>query len=480
MTMRKTFAWAALLLVAAAAAASAQDVRPAVFAGQFYDKDPGRLSSEIDGWLAESGAAPSGKVAALIAPHAGYVFSGSTAARAYAAVRGKDYETVVIVGPSHRAGFDGCSIWPRGGFETPLGVAAVDEDLARAISRASGFGFVREAFAQEHSVEVQVPFIQRVLPKARIVPIVMGFQTRETIRSLAAALIKACAGKRVLVVASTDLSHYLPPDKGAATDAQTIALIQSLKVETLIRRVEAGENIMCGGGPVASALLYAEKLGRVRVEALKHADSSEGGGPADQVVGYFAGLVIAGEEAPAAEFSLTAAQKTALLRLARSAVTEYVTRRVVVGDDTGDAALEVPRGVFVTLRKKGELRGCIGYIEPVAPLAKAVVQTAIYAAVQDTRFRPVEPRELKDIDIEISVLTPAKDCTNPLSVEVGRHGLIIAKGDRRGVLLPQVPVENGWDRATYLEQICVKAGLPTDAWRTGARLSTFEAIVFHE
>jgi hypothetical protein len=482
MAMKKIFVWASLVLLAAAAAASAQDVKPAKFAGQFYDNDAARLAAGIDSLLTAAGAPPAaakGRIAAVVVPHAGYVFSAPTAARAYAAVQGGDYETVIIVGPSHRVGFEGCSIWPRGGFETPLGVAAVDEDLARALSRASGFGFVREAFAEEHSVEVQVPFVQRVLPKARIVPVVMGFQTRQTIHALAAGLIKACSGKHVLVVASTDMSHYLPPVEGAKTDAQTIALIQSLKVETLIRRVEAGENILCGGGPVAAALLYAQKLGPVHVEVLKHADSSEGGGPADQVVGYFAGLVIAGEGAPAGTFALTGAQKTSLLRLARTAVTEYVTHRTVVEDNTGDAALAVPRGVFVTLRKKGDLRGCIGYIEPVAPLARAVIETAIYAAAEDPRFPPVGSGELKDIDIEISVLTPAQELTNPLSVVVGRHGLIIEKGGRRGVLLPQVPVENGWDRDTFLEQICVKAGLPTDAWRS-AKLQTFEAIVFHE
>ncbi len=483
MKRSRTAALAALALIPALAAA--QRTKPAAFAGQFYDADAGTLAARIDGYLAAAKtAAPQGRIAAIVVPHAGYVYSGPTAAVAYALVRGRGYDTVVIIGPSHQVGFEGCSIYPDGGFETPLGTAAVDAGLAREISKASGFGFDPEAFAREHSVEVQVPFVQRALPGARIVPIVMGFQTRATIRSLAEGLIKACRGKNVLVVASTDLSHFLSQKDASSTDARAISLVRELKTETLIRLVESGANIMCGGGPVASALLYAQKPGPARVEVLRRADSTEAGGPDDRVVGYFAAAVATGAgepaAAPAQEFSLTAENKAALLKLARAAVTEYVTRRAVVDLDTKEAVLLEPRGVFVTLKKRGGLRGCIGFIEPVAPLAKAVVQCAIYAATEDPRFPPVREAELKDLEVELSVLTPAKEITNPALVRVGTHGLIMQRGDRRGVLLPQVPVENGWDRETFLDEACLKAGLPSDAWKKGARIFTFEAIVFHE
>jgi AmmeMemoRadiSam system protein A len=309
----------------------------------------------------------------------------------------------------------------------------------------------------------------------------MGFQTKATIRSLAEALIKACAGKNVLVVASTDLSHFLSQKDAASTDAKTISLVQALKTETLIRLVESGANVMCGGGPVAAALLYAQKPGPARVEVLRRADSTEAGGPDDRVVGYVAAAVYAGETAAGAvEFALTAENKAALLKLARSAVTEYVSRRAAVDFETKEACFLEPRGVFVTLKKHGDLRGCIGFIEPIAPLGRAVVQCAIYAATEDPRFPPVREAELKDLEIELSVLTPAKEITNPALVRVGTHGLIMQRGDRRGVLLPQVPVENGWDRETFLNEACLKAGLPPDAWKKGARIFTFEAIVFHE
>jgi MEMO1 family protein len=470
--------WAASLLVLIVPAlAAAQDVRKAVFAGQFYAADPARLAAEIDGYLAAAkpAAPPTGRIVGLIAPHAGTVYAGRTAAAAYALVRGRPIETVVIVGPSHRFGFEGVSIWPSGGFETPLGVARVDADLAKALTKAAGFPFRPEAFAEEHSVEVQVPYIQRALPGAAIVPIVMGAQTRETIRALAAALTKTCRDRKVLVVASTDLSHFLPREKAQATDAATAALIEAMKTEVLIRKVEADENIMCGGGPVAALLLMAEKAGRPRVEILARTDSSAFGGP---VVGYLAAAVTAGD--PVEEFTLSAEEKAALLKLARTALAEYLTKRAEIDDTTGRDNFRAPRGAFVTLTKAGELRGCIGYIEPVLPLGRTVIRTAIYAATEDPRFPPVTADELRDIQVEISVLTPAREIADPKEVRVGTHGLIVEQGGAKGVLLPQVPGEFGWGREEFLDQVCLKAGLPRTAWKHGARLFVFEAIVFHE
>jgi AmmeMemoRadiSam system protein B/AmmeMemoRadiSam system protein A len=479
--MRKSLWFLAGMTAVALAQAAGQGLRPAAFAGQFYPAEPAQLAADIEGYLAAAAPAapPSGKILALIVPHAGYVYSGRTAAAAYALVRGRAIDTVVIIGPSHRVAFEGCSIWPDGGFETPLGVARVDAALAKEIAKASGFRFRPEAFAEEHSVEVQVPFVQKALPGAAIVPIVMGRQTRPTIRTLAAALEKTCLAKNVLVVASTDLSHFLPKAEAQATDAATAALIRAVDTEGLIRKTEAGENIMCGGGPVAAVLLLAEKAGQPRVKILARTDSSGFGGP---VVGYLAAAVLSGKPGPGEgdEYSLTPEEKTELLRMARAAVTEFVERRAAIEDASGKAKFLEPRGVFVTLTKGGDLRGCIGFIEPVAPLGQAVIRAAVYAATEDPRFPPVRPAELKDLKVEISVLTPVREITDPRQVTVGRHGLIVARGGLKGVLLPQVPVENKWDRKTFLEQASLKAGLPPDAWRQGAKLYVFEAIVFRE
>lgn len=481
--MRKSLWLLAGMTIVALAQAAGQGLRPAAFAGRFYPADPAQLAAEIEGYLAAAApAAPSSsKILALIVPHAGYVYSGRTAAAAYALVRGRTIDTVVIIGPSHRVAFEGCSIWPDGGFETPLGVARVDAALAKEIAKASGFRFRPEAFAEEHSVEVQVPFVQKALPGAAIVPIVMGRQTRPAIRTLAAALEKTCLAKNVLVVASTDLSHFLPKAEAQATDAATAALIRAVNTEGLIRKTEAGENIMCGGGPVAAVLLLAGKAGHPRVEVLARTDSSGFGGP---VVGYLAAAVLSGaglsSPGEGEGYSLTPEEKAELLRMARAAVTEFVERRAAIEDASGKAKFLEPRGVFVTLTKGGDLRGCIGFIEPVVPLGQAVIRAAVYAATEDSRFPPVRPAELKDLKVEISVLTPVREIADPREVTVGRHGLIVARGGRKGVLLPQVPVENKWDRETFLEQASLKAGLPPDAWRLGAKLYVFEAIVFRE
>ncbi|MCX6569128.1 MAG: AmmeMemoRadiSam system protein B [Candidatus Aminicenantes bacterium] len=491
--MRISLWFLAGMMVVALTQAAGQGIRPAVFAGQFYTADPARLAAEIESYLAAAAPAapPAGKIIAFIVPHAGYVYSGRTAAAAYALVRGRAIDTVVIIGPSHHADFEGCSIWPDGGFETPLGIARVDAALSNEITEASGFRFRAEAFTEEHSVEVQVPFVQKALPGAAIVPIVMGRQTASTIRTLAAALGKTCLSKNVLVVASTDLSHFLPKAEAQATDAATAALIRAMDTGALIRKIEAGENFMCGGGPVAAVLLLAGKAGQPRAEILAQTDSSGFGGP---IVGYLAAVILSGKPGrgptktgtgkPGPEegsgYSLTPEEKSGLLRLARASVTEFVERRTVVEDATGKTKFLEPRGVFVTLTKDGELRGCIGFIEPVASLGQAVIRAAIYAATEDPRFPPVRPAELKDLKFEISVLTPVREIFDPGEVTVGRHGLIVARDGLKGVLLPQVPVENKWDRKTFLEQGSLKAGLPRDAWRSGAKLYVFEAIVFHE
>lgn len=463
-------------------AAFGQEVREAVWAGQFYDGDAGRLAAQIDRFLRNVPPQPgvAGEIKALIVPHAGYVYSGQTAAYAYSLVKGKPYDTVIIIGPSHRFGFKGCSIYPKGGFRTPLGTAAVDEALAAELMKRSGFTFVPEAHAEEHSVEVQVPFVQTALPGAKIVPIVMGYPEKRTVKALADALDSACAGKKVLVIASTDMSHFLTKDKANAADAKTIELIKALKADEIEGKMEAGENILCGGSPVAAVILYAGKRGPARAEILKYADSAEASGDVSRVIGYVSAALVSDGETVAPTFELTASEKKELLALARSAIETYVRENRVIESPATNPKFTTNKGAFVTLKERGRLRGCIGYIEPVAPLDVTIIQTAIYAAVRDARFEPVTAAELNGLEYEISVLTPLEEVTNPSLIRVGKHGLVVEMNGRKGLLLPQVPVENGWDREEFLAQACLKAGLPEDAWKKGAKIYSFEAVVFKE
>lgn len=459
--------------------AQAQGIRKAVWAGQFYDSDATRLSRLLDIYLESAEIKPvAGEVVGIISPHAGYVYSGKIAACGYRLVKDKDISTVVIIGPSHQYAFEGCSIYLKGGFETPLGVAEVDEQLARELSKVSGFGYVPEAHQKEHSVEVQVPFVQKIFSQAKIVPIVMGFQTEKTIRMLAEALAKVLPGKKALVVASTDMSHFLSRHEANELDSRTISLIQNLEIKTLLRKIERGENIMCGGGPVATLLLYAQKLGAAKVAVLNYGDSAAAGGPEDRVVGYLSAAVYL--EKKAENFELSVEEKKELLSLARKAIEHYLNTGELLNYTTDHPRFMEPRGAFVTIKEYGELRGCIGFVEPLFPLYQTIIQAAIYAATQDPRFPPLRKSELSRIEIEISVLTPPQPVSNVSEIKIGQHGLLIKQDGKSGLLLPQVATEFGWDRETFLKEVCRKAGLPDNAWKKPGSLYKFEAIVFKE
>jgi AmmeMemoRadiSam system protein B/AmmeMemoRadiSam system protein A len=466
-----------LLLLFSVSSSWPQGLRKAQFAGPWYPKDPEALVRLIDHFFSTVPASSSlsGDILAIIAPHAAYAFSGQVAAYAYKSIQKRNYESVVILAPSHQWGFEGCSIYASGGYETPLGTAQVDASLAAEISSATGYGYIPQAHQAEHSVEIQIPFVQRVLPKAKIVPIVMGFPRKTTITRLAEGLKKTTAGKKVLVIASTDLSHFYTKAQANKKDKETIALIRGFKTDDIIRKCEKRENIMCGGGPVAAALLYAK--GKAGVKILRYADSSESSQDESRVVGYVAAALVI--EPVSEEFHLSEQDKKELLRLAYDTVNLYIKENKVPEYKPQSDNLSQNCGAFVTLKKHGKLRGCIGFIEPLFPLHQAVMQASIYAACRDARFLPVTPDELDDLKVEISVLTPLKKIANPNSVIVGKHGLVIAKDGKRGLLLPQVAVENSWTRQTFLEQASLKAGLPENAWRSGAEIYVFEAIVFH-
>jgi hypothetical protein len=245
----------------------------------------------------------------------------------------------------------------------------------------------------------------------------------------------------------------------------------------------------CGGGPIVAAMIAAERLGAHHAQILKYANSGDVTGDKSRVVGYGAVALVAEKEKEnkkhgrkSAEFSLTPAEKQELLKIARNSVETAVREKklyTVPADEP--EALRDARGAFVTLKEHGDLRGCIGYMSPMKPLAETVRDVAAYAALEDRRFRPVSESELGILEYEISVLSPLRKVDDINQIHVGQHGLLIRKGEYEGVLLPQVPTEEGWNRNTFLEQVCVKAGLPQQAWKDeDADLFMFTALVFPE
>jgi AmmeMemoRadiSam system protein B len=269
-------------------------VRPAAVAGSWYPGTRGALEREVDGLLSSASAPALHHIVAVISPHAGMMYSGAVAAHAYRAVAHADVDTIVLVGPSHYVGFEGVAIYERGGFETPLGVVEIDGDVAARLMSASPLIQPHPAaHSREHSLEMQLPFIQRVLP-AKIVPMVIGYQTRPTIVALAEALSAALTGRRALIAASTDLSHYFPADRAEALDSRVKDFVSQFDPEGLLEEFtsypehERGRFVACGGGAAIATMMAARTLGATRGHVLKYANSGDVSGDRSAVVGYLA------------------------------------------------------------------------------------------------------------------------------------------------------------------------------------------------
>jgi AmmeMemoRadiSam system protein B len=273
------------------------NVRPAAVAGTWYPGVAGALSRDVDQYLAAAAAPPAGRIRALIAPHAGLMFSGPVGAYAYKAAAAGDYDVAVLVGPSHFSAFEGVALWPDGAFDTPLGQARVDPAGAAAIGASDIVHAMPAPHKREHSLEMQLPFLRRVLPEVPIVPLLMGYQTRKTILSLAAAMASAFRDRRALLIASTDLSHYFDAEMARRLDAQVEECVATFTPDWLFEHFEAypeedrGRYVACGGGPMLAVMLAAQELGARHGRVLKYAHSGEISGDNSGVVGYLAAAI---------------------------------------------------------------------------------------------------------------------------------------------------------------------------------------------
>ncbi len=266
-------------------------VRPSVLAGTWYPGDPVALRRDILDYM---NAAPDlqidGEITALIVPHAGYVYSGQVAAHAYRLIQGRHYTAVIVIGPSHRYAFSGVAAYSGGGFKTPLGIVPIDNDLTDLIAAASVVQKLPEAHAQEHSVEIQLPFLQVALGEFSFVPLLMGDQSAAVCRELAEVLYHGVKEKNVLVIASSDLSHFHAAPEAQRLDAVVLKHLERSDTEGLIASLAAGKAEACGGGPMAVALMAARMLGAARVRLLKYAHSGDVTGDKSSVVGYTAAV----------------------------------------------------------------------------------------------------------------------------------------------------------------------------------------------
>lgn len=462
-----------------------ENIRPSSLAGTWYPADQEELESIISSLL-DMVKPVAGKPIALIVPHAGYFYSGPVAAYGFKQIKAYDFEVAVIIAADHQPPLsDPISVWSEGGFETPLGVIPVDAELAQDIVDSHPLITSDTApHADEHPIEIQLPFLQSVCSQCAIVPILMGDDQQESVQALSEALLDNLKGRKAVVIASSDLSHYPEYDHAVAIDSATISAIESgdphLVRQTIQKSLSAGiPNLMtcaCGEGPILVAMQVAQGLQSNTTTLLSYANSGDSPyGDRDQVVGYAA--VMFWQYEP---LRLTAEQKDQVLTLARRTIEEYLANQELPTFESDDPNLTHLANVFVTLKKGEELRGCIGQMKAVLPLYQAIQQAAVSAATKDARFPPLESDELSQVTIEISILSPFKRITDTETIEVGTHGILIYKGGQSGLLLPQVAVESGWDRDQFLENLCLKAGLPVDCWQENAALYTFETIEFGE
>jgi hypothetical protein len=484
---------APILHVRAAAGAAVQEkVRPEAVAGAFYPADPQALSQMIDDMLAKATPPPvDGEILAAVAPHAGYPYSGPVAAWTYAALKGHKYSRVVVIAPSHYVGFDFTSVYDGDAYTTPLGQVPVDKEFARrlvkmsATIQLSGKGHQATQDAPEHSVEVELPWLQTVLGNFELVPIVMGDQSYESSRALGVALAKMLRDDHdTLVLASSDLSHYHTYGEAETIDHKTLNALEAYDYLSMSRNFESRVWEACGGAPIVAAMIYAERMGANKAEVLRYANSGDVNGDRSRVVGYSADLFIKSTHKADAvpPFSLTDAEKAELLSVARKSV-EYMIQKNEPYAPLPSASETLNReyGAFVTLTENGSLRGCIGYTAPIKPLFMTVRDTATLAALRDPRFSPVRASELPKLAYEVSVLSPLRRVTGIEQIKVGRDGLLMKNGDSEGLLLPQVPVEQKWDRLTFLEQTCAKAGMDPNCWKDeNTDIFSFTAVVFNK
>ncbi len=453
--------------------------RPAAVAGLFYPDNPAELKRTVVDLLADArikASLPAPK--ALIVPHAGYIYSGAVAARAYARLgelRGR-IRRVVLLGPTHRVPVHGLALPEADRFATPLGEVALDRDGMQAIAGLPQVVRSAAAHQMEHSLEVQLPFLQQVLGDFQLLPLAVGDATAAEV---AEVLETVWGGDETLIVISSDLSHFLPDALARQVDSGTVDAI--LALDSHLTHEQA-----CGATPVNGLLLAARRHG-LHPAVLDVRNSSDTAGDRERVVGYAAFAFEASPEpsrrAKAAAGQPDADKGATLLKLARSEIASMLGQTAEPPAPT--RWLQEPGASFVTLTRQGELRGCIGTLEAHRPLEVDVRENAVAAAFRDPRFMPLTRNEFEDIQVEVSLLSPteplvAKDESSALAMlRPNIDGVVFEYGHHRSTFLPQV-WEQLPDPAEFLAYLKRKAGLPLDFWAEQVRLSRYTVSKWKE
>jgi AmmeMemoRadiSam system protein B/AmmeMemoRadiSam system protein A len=471
----------------------------------WYTADANALREQIDGFFRAAQAEPIDNVIALILPHAGYRFSGETAANAIKTTA-KQYKRIIVMGPSHNpyVGMEEVFSVPRvTHYETPLGQIPLDTEFIAKLLEHSMFQNIPRAHKyergiQEHSVQIELPLLQTRQRDFKLVPIVAGRCSFETIAK-AGDILRALVDSETLFVASSDFVHYgarfgyVPftenvPEEIRKLDMGAYEYIARLDSKGFLEYTQRTGATICGRVPIAVLLSTLSKP--VEAKLVKYTTSGELTGDYNNSVSYLAVAFSgpwqrrAGAEPKDDNPGLTEQDKQQLLALARRTIKYALqNKRVPEASELGveiTDAMKKPRAAFVTLKKNSQLRGCIGDIFPQRPLYKSVLRNAINASFNDSRFPQLSEAELDDVKIEISALTVPKPVESYSQIRIGTDGVVLNKDERSAVFLPQVAPEQGWDLNQTLTRLSLKADLPADAWKEGARFLVFQADVFGE
>ncbi|MCX6320191.1 MAG: AmmeMemoRadiSam system protein B [Bacteroidia bacterium] len=474
--------------------------RQPVAAGKFYPADKETLTNDLSQYFESCKKSPGNwDVRAIISPHAGYVFSGKIAAAAYSAIsRNSVFKNIFIIGSSHIMSFDGASVYNTGDFITPMGKIGVNREIANKLIRENKvFKFPTTAHLQEHSIEVQLPFIQYYFKdKPLIVPIIIGTNSENTVKKIAEALRPWFTSENLFII-SSDFSHYPPYKDAIETDKLTALSIASGNPQTFLNTLKKNSEkqipglvtSMCGWTSGLTLLYLIEGNNQLEIKLIDYCNSGDSPyGGKDEVVGYNAIAMIGkkqkaeNDHKAANEFTFTDEEKNQLFEIAKNSIRSmlYDNKKIGINEKTIPANLKKPLGAFVTLKINGVLRGCIGRFISSDPLYDVVSVSAVSSAFEDPRFSPLTKEEFKKTNIEITVLGPLKKINNISEIVLGKHGIYIKKDFRSGTMLPQVAIENGWTVEQFLGYTSRdKAGLGWDGWKD-AEIFIYEGVVLED
>jgi hypothetical protein len=496
----KKLNWIILALLLAATAHA--DVREPAAAGTFYPENPHQLSAIINNFFINApNKDAAGEIIALLCPHAGYIYSGQTAACGYKLLKNKTVKNVILIGNSHNFNLRKGAVYSKGAFKTPLGTISVNEELAqKIISKTLLLEHNTYAHEPEHSLEVEIPFLIEALRTFKIVPILLSGSftlndCRDTAKAISDSLKELRLDGTAIIIASSDMSHYPSWANANMIDGKALnalkkfdpVILDNTISDLMSLKITNESCVFCGKEALYTVMYAAKNLGANNAEVLNYTNSGDISGDKSRVVGYaavaFTEVEPKGKEADAMEdFKISEKNQKELLKIARESILHYLKTGDMPEYNITDKELTTPRAVFVTLNKNRQLRGCIGTTEPQAPLYEAVSQMAVAAAVQDYRFRPVSMQELDNVHIEISILSPMKRIKDHSEIIPNKHGVVVRSGfSRGGLFLPQV-WEHFDSKEGFMSELCSqKAGLPRNAWKDPkTELYTFTVFSFEE